>query len=530
MSIFLGQLVLYDWANNWLTPVWLLCIGALISVVVLLAVWGLAFIVGQLPGLQRIKRGASEAPQIVAEGPLWPLLSLVGVMAFTAILGWFTMRDRADILDSFVRVPLMGERLYRDEVPPTPRDELGEADDAQESTFSVSFRRRELKQIQIQASENIFVYTTPFEEGVRRTSFDVAAGIPFEWVRNSRNLVNFPDQQIDQLFIVNRGAQPADVSFLVSTRPANPEVIHSLIAAACVVVVVLLYFAQALFAPRMSAVALATFKSEIAQPMFMILLALGMVLLAIFVILPGHTMGEDIKMLKDNGLTLIMIAGMIQAVWAAGTSVSEEVEGRTALTVLSKPITRRSFIGGKYVGILWTVLLLFVLLGLWFLVLVAYKPIYDAKESSEQLDTAAKQVGVEAPWQVCHKEMADTIPGLTLSFMETAVMASLAVAISTRLPLLANMVICLAIYVLGHLTPVLVESTSASGQFEVVIFVAQLIATIFPNLESFNVSPSVAAGVAVPWAYLGWALIYSLVYSVIAMFLALFMFEDRDLA
>ena len=120
------------------------------------------------------------------------------------------------------------------------------------------------------------------------------------------------------------------------------------------------------------------------------------------------------------------------------------------------------------------------------------------------------------------------LPGLLLAYMETLVLAALSVAISTRLNLLANFTICLTIYLLGHLTPLVVQSNVTS--FEIVRFFGQLIATIFPNLEHFNVQAAVAAGVDVPYEYLAWAFCYCLVYSVIAMLLALIMFEDRDLA
>ncbi len=124
--------------------------------------------------------------------------------------------------------------------------------------------------------------------------------------------------------------------------------------------------------------------------------------------------------------------------------------------------------------------------------------------------------------------MAGTVPGLILGFMETLVLAGLSVAISTRLPLLANFVICFTIYVLGHLTPLIVQVTDE--RFEIVKFFGQLIATIFPNLESFDLQAAVAAGIAVPMEYLGWSLLYCFLFSLIAMLLALLMFEDRDLA
>jgi ABC-type transport system involved in multi-copper enzyme maturation permease subunit len=199
--------------------------------------------------------------------------------------------------------------------------------------------------------------------------------------------------------------------------------------------------------------------------------------------------------------------------------VSEELEGRTALTVLSKPIGRRQFVIGKFAGIVWTVAVMFVILGVVFLVVVAYKPIYDARESAD----------LEPPWQVCHSEMIRTVPGLVLAFLEAVVMASISVAISTRLPMLANFLICFSIYVAGHLTPTIVQSSFGS-RFEPVQFVGQLIAVIFPVLDYFNVQAAVAAGMPVPPAYLGLALVYCVVYSTVAMLAALVLFENRDLA
>ena len=72
----------------------------------------------------------------------------------------------------------------------------------------------------------------------------------------------------------------------------------------------------------------------------------------IFPFVPYNTFGEDVKMLKAEDLTLIKVLAIVLALWTASVSIADEIEGRTALTVLSKPISRRQFILGKYVGIL----------------------------------------------------------------------------------------------------------------------------------------------------------------------------------
>ena len=71
---------------------------------------------------------------------------------------------------------------------------------------------------------------------------------------------------------------------------------------------------------------------------------------------------------------------------------------------------------------------LFVIIAAVLLVVISYKPIYDARETSRAVTT----------WQEGHEEVMTTIPVLGLYFMETMAIGAVAVALATRLPLLAN--------------------------------------------------------------------------------------------
>ncbi len=271
-------------------------------------------------------------------------------------------------------------------------------------------------------------------------------------------------------------------------------------------------------APKVAAIARTTAKEATAQPLYYVILALGIFGLIFFPFIPYNTFGEDIKMLKDTGLTLIMILTAILALWTASVSIADEIEGRTALTLLSKPVSRRQFIVGKFLGIIGPVVILFIVFGAIFLASVSFKVVYDARETARG----------EPTWQECQGEMQQIAPGLALAFMETTVLTAISVAISTRLPMMANLIICAAIYVLGHLVPML--ANSALGQIEQVGFVAGLLSAILPMLEEFNIYTAIATGEHVPLAYLGLAGVYCLLYCGLAMVVALLLFEDRDLA
>jgi ABC-type transport system involved in multi-copper enzyme maturation permease subunit len=274
-----------------------------------------------------------------------------------------------------------------------------------------------------------------------------------------------------------------------------------------------------LIAPKVGAIAWATGKEAVSQPLFYVIAMAGAFLLVIFLFLPYFTMGEDLKMVEDNGLTLIMFLSVILALWMASTSIADEIEGRTALTVLCKPIGRREFLLGKFLGILGPVFILFIILGAIFLCSVSFKLVYDARESAMPDPT----------WLECRQEVIQIAPGLVLALLEAIMLAAISVAISTRLPMLPNLIICASIYVLGNLVPMLAQSAVAQ-KVPLVPFVADLLATVLPVLAHFNIYGAITRSQVVPWDFLAWAGVYCALYTAVAMLVALLLFEDRDLA
>src|SRR4051794_33548925 len=88
------------------------------------------------------------------------------------------------------------------------------------------------------------------------------------------------------------------------------------------------------FAPQISAVTAATAKECWSQPLFPAILALGAVLLFFATFVPYSTFGDDIKVMKDTALMTILVLSIFLAVSASSVSIADELEGRTALTVL----------------------------------------------------------------------------------------------------------------------------------------------------------------------------------------------------
>ena len=289
------------------------------------------------------------------------------------------------------------------------------------------------------------------------------------------------------------------------------------------------------YGTRAGIIARATTKEAVRQPLFFLLLLICSAILLVNVFMPFFTLKEDIRELKNCGLATLLVSGLLLAVWTAGNSISNEIEGKTAMTPLSKPINRRQFIVGKYIGILQAVLWLFLPLVLLLSFFIFYKVGYDQRETSAEISPWFEQVkvlGMTIQWPH-HERLAavsQIIPGVVLSFFQVAVLSAISVAVATRLPMVVNLVTCFAIFVVGNLTPLMVSQGEKVIQSEFVIFVARLIATALPSLESFNIYAALARGGTVPPSYLGLCLIYGAAYAAATILLAFILFEDRDLA
>ena len=126
--------------------------------------------------------------------------------------------------------------------------------------------------------------------------------------------------------------------------------------------------------------------------------------------------------------------------------------------------------------------------------------------------------------------------GQAMGFGLVMVMLAIAVSLATRVTMVVNLVICLVMFLLGNLSPVLVQASQQlqGGASALVTFLAKLFDMILPSLQYASTSQvyirEAPLGAAEYAAYVGRVFGYFTVYSVIALLVGLLLFEDRDLA
>jgi hypothetical protein len=311
--------------------------------------------------------------------------------------------------------------------------------------------------------------------------------------------------------------------------------------------------------PKTGAVALAAFKECWRQPLFWLIFGGAKAAMWVAVTVPYFTFGDDYKMMKQVGFDLVLLAPLLFGTLASSISVSEEIEGRTAITVMSKPINRRSFLLGKYLGVLMAcaalAMLLAVTLNAALMANRAFDPINDdrvrdAEVMSDQAKDSVKWVvglaqaggiGPTALVDGARVWLADSYTllwGVLLGFGQVMILVAIATALATRLHFVISLVSVLGVYLFGHLAPVVEQATSGRGSGNagaaLVGFLARVFNVFLPALEYFNLGPAIIRDTPLdlfPFAVYSLTVFgYSLIYTAIVLVVGLLLFEDRDLS
>jgi hypothetical protein len=303
--------------------------------------------------------------------------------------------------------------------------------------------------------------------------------------------------------------------------------------------------------PKGAAIALAAFREGVRQPMFWLLFGAAFLAMTASPLIPYFTFGEDHLMVREIGYDTIMLIAAVFGALSASMSISEEIEGRTAVTLMSKPVSRRHFLIGKFLGIVLAAGVFFALLGTYFEGVTLFKHWWDKMDPeptpvwlAETLDSWAlpgvttdllRGIGL---WT--HLTL-DIAPGLILGFSQVMVLVAIAVSLATRVPMVVNLVVVVVVFFLAHLAPVLVSigyeaqrTNPGAAVSQILYFMAQLFDLVLPNLESFRIEPALLSETPITPAaftqYLASVTLYGVLYTTIVLLFGLILFEDRDLA
>jgi len=308
-----------------------------------------------------------------------------------------------------------------------------------------------------------------------------------------------------------------------------------------------------------------TFIETLRQPVYAIIIIAALLLFIISPALTMYSMSDDNKFLREIGLSTLFLASLFIAIFSASGAVAEEIENKTIITVLSKPVQRPIFIIAKFLGVAaavilahyictiallmairhgvletvndtcdWTVIsTAAAIVVLAFLLTAFFNYAYDWKFSSTAIILTAifATLGIlflsfiDRNWQFNPQGNGINtldIYGAILLLLAAIIIVALAVALSARFNIVVTLSACIGIFLLG------LVSDYVFGRFAETHLWAQICRFLVPNLQIFWISDAIYEGSAVPLKYILISASYALCYTTAILALAIALFQRRQ--
>jgi Cu-processing system permease protein len=108
-----------------------------------------------------------------------------------------------------------------------------------------------------------------------------------------------------------------------------------------------------MFSPiaRITTISTNVYREVIRDRVLYILALYAIVLMLAQRLLPEVAAATERKILPDVGLALMQVLGLLLAVFVGTNLVNKEIEKRTVLVLVAKPVSRTEFILGKHLGL-----------------------------------------------------------------------------------------------------------------------------------------------------------------------------------
>jgi ABC-type transport system involved in multi-copper enzyme maturation permease subunit len=262
-----------------------------------------------------------------------------------------------------------------------------------------------------------------------------------------------------------------------------------------------------------AAIALNVFRESVRDKVLYNLVLFAVLLIGASYVIGQITAGQDVKIIKDLGLSATSMFGVFIAVFIGIGLVSKEVERRSVYSLLAKPIKRSQMIAGKYAGLSLTLFVNVAVMTVAIYGVLAYMKWGVPAEVERAWDAPALDPSI--------------LKAIVLILMELMIVTAIALFFSTFSTPMLSAAFTFALFIVGHFSTDLrdfqrvIDSPAAAA-------VTRGLYWILPNLAQFDVKAQIVHGQPVPLGYIGVTGVYAAVYIGLLLVASMLVFSRRD--
>ncbi len=241
---------------------------------------------------------------------------------------------------------------------------------------------------------------------------------------------------------------------------------------------------------------------EVIRDRILYLIGLFALLLVIALrLLPEVAATNENKIFLDVGLAAIEILGVIVAVFVGTGLINKEIEKRTVLVLIPKPVSRAEFIIGKHFGLSGVLAVLTVAMTVIYLILLSFSKI-------------------DYP-------LGSILVSTLYLFLELSLLTAVALVFGVFTSSLLATLLSFAVYLMGNLSRDIVASGNLSRNSSIESL-TQSLYLVLPDLSRLNLKNEAVYGILPSLQTLLGNAVYGVFYTVLLLAIAILIFSRRQ--
>ena len=251
---------------------------------------------------------------------------------------------------------------------------------------------------------------------------------------------------------------------------------------------------------KILAIAQNSFREAVRDRVFALVGAFGLVLIVSSIVLSPLSVGAQQKLVADIGLGGISIFAVLVVLFVGSGLVHKELDKRTIMTLLSKPVSRMEYLLGKYLGLLLTIVTMMAMMTVLF-------------------GIAILVTGTTFEWTY--------LVSIGLTLCEMILITAVVIFFSSFTGPLLTGLFTMGIFIAGRTLSNVLDFAHVTENPTLAETVRTL-RNIVPNLDLFDVRTAVVHGLPLDPANVAWAVGYMALYSAGLLVAAEFIFRRRE--
>lgn len=243
------------------------------------------------------------------------------------------------------------------------------------------------------------------------------------------------------------------------------------------------------------------FREVIRDRILYVMVFFALLLILASRILPPIAVSADEKIFLDLGIGAISLLGAIVAIFVGTGLVNKEIEKKTVLILIPKPITKTEFIIGKHLG-----------LSAVLTVLVASMTVL--------------YLGMMSLLQITYP-FNSLLVAIFYILLELALLTAIAITFGVFTSSILATLLSFGVYIMGHLSRELLELGKITEN-ESIENLTKFLFLVLPDLERLNLKNEAVYNILPSTGELLSSLVYTVLYIILLLTITIFIFSRRQ--